>query len=225
MLKALFIDLVPYIVDEAKLFEMAWKLTFVNDATKYLENPRIIELMNKDLNNPEIQLKLHNYIVNAAEYEALIKNYAEHLFKLVNAAFEHFSLNENVAKLIADAEKNQCMVIIMSSHTDYLVKLKHLQVFNSNIAFLETAIDAYITADALFKYTSEHNIAVHEFLCLTQESKTIIDMLKNGYFCATINNSDVTDDNLYIINSLSDLDFESIRYNFYESVEDESEDL
>lgn len=224
MLKAIFLDLVPYVIQENKIFNKVWHEVLASEYQEFSKNERLAPLLNQNLVDPQVQQRFSELFANPIRSNEIIKNYSKTHAQIETYIFQTFSFSEPIMHLIEDAKNNQCEIIIITWHKEYLKRIKD-RIKWDNVKTMIVEKNALITAQMLFDYCTKRNIAVDEFLCITQVEKTINDMVENNYFCATISALKSTNNNPYIISSLNDLHFENIGYNFYENVDDESEDL
>lgn len=226
MLKTIFLDLVPYIVDTKVIFNQTWKKLLGVQYDEYLEkNDDIQELFKQDLLDPKVFDELKDIINDDDKADQLHKDFIKVVVDVENRYFSSFELPTPIKNLIEDAKNNDCSIVVVSWHTDYLERVKWVLDFG-NVSFLVVPEITWVSSTDLWKYTSSKNARVHEFLCLTQVQETIDDLVEKGFFCATIskvdNNNGLTP---YVFSSFQDLDFETLRYNFMEVIGDESEDL
>lgn len=226
MLKTIFLDLVPYIVDTKVIFNQTWKKLLGVQYDEYLEkNDDIQELFKQDLLDPKVFDELKDIINDDDKADQLHKDFIKVVVDVENRYFSSFELPTPIKNLIEDAKNNDCSIVVVSWHTDYFERVKWVLDFG-NVSFLVVPEITWVSSTDLWKYTSSKNARVHEFLCLTQVQETIDDLVEKGFFCATIskvdNNNGLTP---YVFSSFQDLDFETLRYNFMEVIGDESEDL
>lgn len=226
MLKTIFLDLVPYVIDTKVIFNQTWKKILGSHYNEYLEHDDDIqELFKKDLLDQQVFDQLKNLIDDDEKALQLHKDFIKTVVDVENRYFSTFELATPIKNLINDAKNNDCNIVVVSWHTDYLERIKWVLNFD-NVSYLVVPEITCVLSTDLWKYTSSKNARVHEFLCLTQVQETIDDLVKKGFFCATISKVDkYSGTNPYVFSSFQNLDFETLRYNFIEVIGDESEDL
>ncbi|MGL4950670.1 MAG: hypothetical protein ACRC4M_02450 [Mycoplasma sp.] len=223
MLKAIFMDLVPYIIQKNCISNSAWSVILQDKYPEYINDKDFCKAMNNDILTSNILSKLESKLKDE-EVQELKSNYLLELVKAEFEYFENFEFENSIKELFEKAEANDCHIYILTWHEEYYELLPKVK-WPNNVDCVVVNEKSSINSAWVTEFASKHDIPSNEFLTITQDETRIDDMISNNLFCATINQGDSDNRNLYITSSIGKLDFDEIIYNFYETTEDESGEL
>ncbi|MGL4948254.1 MAG: hypothetical protein ACRC42_02595 [Mycoplasma sp.] len=223
MLKAVFMDLIPYIVQQNAIFSKAWNNILNREFPEYIADEDFCEIIDADLLEPNILNKISEKL-SKEEMEKLRSEYLHELVNVENDFFENFKFCTIIQTFFDKANENDCHIYVMSRNYEFLDKLVNVK-WPKNVDCIKIPENVMVNSEWITNFAAEHSIASNELFCLTQEQGTINDIISNGLFCATVSHEESEVSNLHITTSIGKIDFDEMSFSFYESQQDEGEDL
>ncbi len=223
MLRYIFMDCNPYIIDINKIYDEVWKSFFDLDKNKAFSS--ILNKFGKDEWHTFFENK-KKLIENIGQdtYES-IKNEITHIFKKeLKNYVKNYPLNEQLNNFFLEAKENDTNIVIVSWNM-LMHEINKLYNMPDNIFVEIINDDHYLTANWLVHYASNFNLTYEEIACITQVKKTINDMIENNIFCVTIDeDKDLFKEKGIVLSSLDELDYSNISYNFFSNIDEDSEE-
>ncbi len=223
MLRYIFMDCNPYVVDIDKIYDEVWKSFFDLKQNKTLSS--IFNGIDKNEwyaffeNRKSLIEHLGQSVYDSVKSELILifkkelKNYVK-----------NYPLNENLNKFFLQAKENDAHIVIVSCN-ELMSEINKLYNMPNNVSIEIINEDHYLTATWLVNYASNFNLTYEEIACITQVKKTINDMIKNNIFCVTVNDDkDVLKENGIVLSSIDELDYSNISYNFFSNINEDNEE-
>ena len=221
MLRIIFMDVNPYVVDGKELNEATWNdlassgilLQYINREpilTKFFEKKK--SLFNfQDEYLKVLDSKLYQELVNAWDgfYQKELENYLN--TKKIPSYF---------TKLLDDAEQNNIEVVLVTNNKNFENLDKKLKtILKKDINLLMISNFNTLDINLLLNYAAQANASYEEIAVITQQEATIKNLLENNIFALTVGNDfNVNARNFIHLESNENINLEEILYNFYEYV-------
>lgn len=224
MLKLIFLDINPFLLVESKIIEKVWNNVLSWDQLEkmYRTKPELKEFLST---KPDPYTNMEQYLIQFTndEYTSFLKFFNKCYFSVLeNCGDECF--NMNVIELINDAILGGINVVLLTQN-NCLLKVVEVLNLPKQVSVISSGFSLDKEYNFLTQYCTESNIMCDEYITITTNEKTLIDMQRNEIFCVTLNSDKnfKNSKNLYVVESIDDLNFGEISYTFYSR--DSTEDI
>ena len=217
MLKYIFMDINPYIVNLNEIYEPSWK-----EVIQIIENeyPNLVSLdVLKDLIRREPYIIDQNTQwldeIGQDKYNIIAKILKDKAIDNLSKYVKSHPINPILSTFFADAADDNVKIILVTSNF-MLTSIDKLYELPKNVSVESIEASTYLVSESLVDYASKNDLTCDEFTCITQVDATIKDVSGSNIFCITINtNKKYDNDKILYLNSIEDLIFSNIKYNFY----------
>lgn len=219
MLKIIFMDINPYVINCELINNNVWKSIIDSKAFESIIGDELSYIIYKNYNLFENK---DNYIekIGVDKYHRLIDEW-NIKFNIELDEFVKTPILDKVFNFFKDAEDENIEIVLISSNPN----LKNLNIkwnLPTNVKIEIIPINKEIEAKALIDYSASRNISYDEITIITNSENTISNMEMNKIFCVTINNELKSTSELFVISNIESILFTSIVYNFYNNTDTEN---
>lgn len=226
MLKCIYIDLFPYIIDDSKLSSIIWG--------KVKNNPKIIDWLK---NKPEmVELISTNpaFFRNANLFQELLNpndfkffydywklEFRENLFILTKNGF-----NDIIKDFFKSCYENNVKIIV-TYNRDVCDNIEQLYPFLKNVDFKYIPYEKVLNLEGFLKLNLENEFLINEVCVMTQKHEVLEKLQNNNFFVATINSNKSSADskNIYYFNDYKNLSYYDLSYSFYKDEDQDTMEL
>ncbi len=215
MLKAVLIDIFPFIISLDDLNQATWRSVLKEEEIQFLTtNEQFSHWLNEDLSLAEVSEKFFTDMDKTqGRANEIVKTFKANKLEVVNNYFKNFKFNDHWKKFFDDATTAECVIVLNNNLEPAFEKQVHTLKLPKGVTTADkfglTSMETFI--DEL----SAKNIGFNEFLIVTDDQSRIDTLIQKGCFCVTISNNDIQDESVHHINSIKDLDFGNLAFNFY----------
>lgn len=220
MLRIIFLDIAPYIIDDEQLKIITWNALMHNETIdNLLVNNQALKklfLKRKSLfKNQNIYLD----VTDVKVYDELVKQWNEVYLHALNDYIQNQHNNENLIKLFNDANNNNVKIVFTTNNSNML-NLKDIFasiIKYNNVEFYKINNFSNFTADMIIDYASQFNVTFDEIAVITQSKESIEDLVNHNIFTMTVNGSnEMITNNFASLESNDSINMKQILYFYYE---------
>lgn len=221
MLKLVFLDANPYTIDRVFLNKKVWQNTMKWESfVDWFKDAEDLKYFLSKEKNPYTYKKEYLKHMSEKEYDVFLETF-EYNCRVEIQDYVKENLQLRIGDFISAALESEAKVILLN-RSKHLTDIEKLLGFDQTITTLNVNYTDDKCFETLTEYCSNLNIMCNEYIYVSQNEESLIDMLRNNVFCVTLKNEKTIKkyDNLYIIDSIEDLNFGEISYKFYSKEND-----
>ncbi len=226
MLKCIYIDLFPYIIDDLKLSSIIW--------TKVKNNPKIIEWLKDKPKMVELIDDNPAFFKNANLFEELLSpNDYKFFYDYWKLEFRDnlFALAKNgLNPIINDFFKNcyeNNVKMIVTYNRDVCDNIGQLYPFLKNVDFKYISYEKSLNLEGFVKLNLENEFLISEVCVMTQKPEVLEHLQSSNFFVTTINSTKLNsnDKNIHYFNNYKNLSYYDLSYSFYKDEDEDTMEL
>lgn len=213
MLKAIFIDIFPFIIDKTKIYESIWKYVLGDEYESFLASESLNKFISLDLVKEKIQEEFIIKYENQEKAKQIIEEYTESKKQYIKKYFASFEFPEFFIKLAQDAKNEECSVVITNDNEYYQQAIKSMKLPENTSTCLQFGLK---DIDNIEEIMAQKNISIDEFMYISNDESKIEQLVEKGLFCVKISEGDSDSSDVTILNSIDDLTFGNLAFRFYD---------
>ncbi len=221
MLRIIFMDVNPYVVDGKELNELTWNDLSNSGILKQYENmePALSKYFEKKkslFNFQDEYLK----IIDSKTYQDLVNLWNNFYQKELDNYLATKDIPHYFNKLLEETKESNIEVVLVTNNQNFIDLDKKLKVIlKKDINLLMIANFNTLDLDLLLNYAAQANASYEEIAVITQQEDTLKDLLENKIFSLTVGDDfNVSNRNLIHLESSDNINLEQILYYFYEYI-------
>ena len=213
MLKTIFIDIFPFIIDKTKIYELVWKKVLGDKYDKFLSSESLNKFINLDLKKTNVMNEFIEAYDNEEEARKIIDEYVETKAKCTKQYFQDFEFPEFFIRLAEDAKTKDCSVVITNDNEYYSNVIKTLKLPENVYIYDEKHVD---NVSDIEEKLAKNNISIDEFIYISNNKDKIEQLVEKGFFCVKISARDSQASDVTVLGSIDDLTFGNLAFKFYD---------
>ncbi len=219
MLKILFIDVNPYVIDAKQLNDVVWNNLSKNKIIdKYLGiEPALEKYFEKHkslFNCQDEYLKL----LDSKDYQDLVNQWNTfYLIALENYLTKN-GLPQTFINLFNDTAQNNIELVLVTNNNNFVDIAKQIKsLCKLNITLLKLDHFETLEIDTLLDYASEENASYDQIAVITQQTDCIDNLVKNNILTFSVGMNQLGSfENFVSLDNYSSVNLEEILYHYYE---------
>lgn len=213
MLKAVCIDLIPCIIDDKNLYADVWKKVLKNNYELYASNEVLSSFLTSDL-TPSLEQRFLQYMDNNSVAIDICNQFKTIKNKVFKNFFEEYKFNENFITFTKDAKIADCYVILVNNDELWSKYLKMLNLPENTYLSYEFG---NLSIDNIETVLESKEIALNEFIYITNDGYVINQMQEKNYFYVRIDKKSESNLADHVVGSMDELTFGELSFNFYDN--------
>lgn len=213
MLKTIFIDIFPFIIDKTKIYELVWKKVLGDKYDKFLSSETLNKFISLDLKKSNVMNEFIEAYDNEEEAKKIIDEYVETKVRCTKQYFQDFEFPEFFIRLAEDAKTKDCSVVITNDNEYYSNVIKTLKLPENVYIYDEKHVDNVCDIE---EKLAKNNISIDEFIYISNNKDKIEQLVEKGFFCVKISARDSQTSDVTVLGSIDDLTFGNLAFKFYD---------
>jgi len=226
MLKCIYIDLFPYIIDGSKLATSIW--------IKIKSNPKIVEWLLDKPKMRELIAQNPSFFKSLEDFKELLSpidfnffsDYWKLEFKESLAILAKNGFNKIIKDFFESCHENNVKIIV-TYNRDVCSDVGQLYPFLKNVDFKYIPYEENLNLEGFIKTNLDNEFLMNEVCVITQNPDILKKLQSNKIFVATIDSSKLSNDdnNIYYFNDYKNLSYYDLSYSFYKDEDQDTIEL